>query len=335
MTGVQTCALPICASFSWSAIVFVGGLTALLLCIKPHFGLAVAAAAATGALLRRTWRPLFAPEHLIAGALFAAYAASTFALYPAYWDDVMPVLRLLYLPMRAPFRFMLHGRMAVTLAFIVVVAAMVVVITKAERRAASPPRLVALAAAAGFFGAAVIQGKGWPYHFYPAFGLLVIVLVDVSLGAPRLRAFAGGLGALALSAHFFGLFNGGIDMSVMQAPMRALKQKPRVNAIVSDFAAAFPAVREVGGSWTGRAPSAWVADFAMDLARNPRLDPRTLAALRDAEETYRRQLAADIRAGEPDILMVELRPVNFLRWTMSDAELAALLACYQIGRAHV
>lgn len=318
------------AGASMAMACLTGVCAAGVLCIKPHFALALAGAVLPGALARRDWRLCFMREHWTAAALFCLYAGSALAVYPEFWSAMMPVARLLYLPVRAPFNEMLDG----SLALLAGESALAAFLLAGSRpRALLDPRVIAAAAAiAGFLAAALIQGKGWPYHFYPALGLMVILLAGAGLAKPRSVVALVCAGAFA--AQFWLWFNSGLDARALEAPLRALKQNPRVSAIAADFAAAFPAVRAVDGVWVSRSFSRWVPFHAAGLAGAKDFDRLLLPAYRAAVENDRRGMAQDIIAGRPDILMIERLPFDFLGWAREDAETAALLTCYRAAGVH-
>ena len=306
----------------------------IALCVKPHFALALAGAVLASAVAQRTWRLFFTPEHWIAGGLFCAFLGSSFWLYPAYWSDIIPLVQLVYLPVRAPVMKMLNGGMPFLILELLVIAFLV---TAGRINALRGPRVsVMLFSIVGFIAAALIQGKGWLYHFLPAFGLIVILLTGVGLArladaaAMRLPiSFRALASAGLLSLQFWLWFNSSIDMSVIEAPLRAIKQNPRVIALVSDFAVAFPAVRNVDGESLGHSLSRWVPYNAAGIAAQDNFDRSLLPALRQADESDRRQLVADIVKGRPDVLLVERLPFDFLEWARRDRELAGLMTCFR------
>ena len=314
----------------------IGVLSACMLCIKPHFALALGGAALTASWLARSWRLLFTPEYLIAGALPSVYATSLLYLYPAFWADMVPLVALLYLPARVPVLDMLNGGFPMLVAGGAIAAFLIA--GKHPRAPLAPRVLVACASIAGFLAAALVQGKGWPYHFYPALALIVVLIAAAGLARASERGKTAALVAFAcaglFSAQFWLWFNSGIDMRAVEQPLRALGKNPRVLAISSDFAVAFPAVRAVDGIWAGRSIGHWIPYFVAGLAAKPGFDRSLLPAWREAAEKDRRQLAREIAEGRPDAILVERLPFDYLAWANADREIAALLTCFRQGKRY-
>lgn len=315
------------------AVLTAGVCAGTVVCIKPHFALAVATASLAAALARRSWRPLFAPEHFIAAGIGAVYVASIFVLHPAFWSDILPLVRLLYIPVRKPLADMLDGALPV---FALELAAIAAWLALRRREAIDLAFAVTGAAMLGFLLAALVQGKGWPYHFYPAFGLLALMVAGAAFRREQPGAEPVTLAiSIALAAQFWLWFGAGLDMRGLDAKVRAIKERPAMISIVSDFAAGFPTVRSVGGIWVGRAFSRWVSWHAMGLAAEAGGDAGLIAAYRAAEAADRRELASDILAGRPDVILIERAPFDFLGWARRDAQIAALITCYAPRGRHV
>jgi hypothetical protein len=299
--------------------------------IKPHFLLPVLALYGTAAIHARSVRPLFAIEGLVGVALIACYVIATFVLYPTFWHDMMPILTALYLPARVPITELLYGSFP-WIALSLVIVALYIASTRRAFAAATSTHL-AVAALLGFLAAAVVQAKGYPYHFYPAFGLVLLLTgkaaLDDALQAPR----PGRLILPAITALFsvLGLLlcNTGIDTRPILDRMRAVAPHPRMASLASDLALGFPAVRELDGTWVGRTFSRWILYQAGGLSQQPGFDPAALASFRAMVEADRAGVIADLQAGRPTLIVVERRPFDFLAWAKEDPRLATILACYE------
>lgn len=299
----------------------------LVMAIKPHFALAFAAASLAAAMSSRAWQTIFAIENIVAGLVVVAYGAAVFVFFPAYGVAVLPIIEL-YLSARQPIAGMLFGALP-TLALELVAVAGFVTMTRG-RTALAPWVATLLAAIAGFVAAAIIQGKGWPYHFYPALALVVLLVGALAARRPETGRIDWALAAIALAffAQVWRWDTIGLDTSPLQAPLAAVRAHPRVIALASDPAVSFPTTRAVGGVWVDQAFIGWVPYYAGGLAARPGFEPERLPALRALVESARRALADDLRRRRADALLIERRPFDFLEWARRDAELADLLACF-------
>ena len=70
--------------------------------VKPYYAGIVIAAACLLALKRRDIRAFFMPEFLFSGAITAAYLGLSYALYPAFFETLLPLLRDTYMAFRQP-----------------------------------------------------------------------------------------------------------------------------------------------------------------------------------------------------------------------------------------
>jgi hypothetical protein len=307
-----------------------GLLVGIVGCLKPHFIIALAMTSIAAAVLARSIRPLLSVENIIGALLFAAYVAATFAFYPQFWNEMVPLTNHLYIPVRLPIHELLFGNLLPILAEVLVIA--IYLLMKRGLLARSRPFLVAASASLGFLFIAIAQGKGWPYHFYPAFGLVILMLGTAAIGDlrdqwhTRLVTFAT---TAAFAVQFWHLFDIGLDMRSFQARMQAIDAHPRMASLASDFAIAFPTVRELHGQWIGRSFSRWISYHVAGLAQEPGFDRNKLGAFRALEEADRAGFVDDISKGRPTLILVERRPFDFLAWAMKDSRIADIMACYE------
>ena len=163
-------------------IVVAAGLgMGLALAIKPQFALGLAPALVVLVAHTRSWRLIFAPENWVAGTLAAVYGASVIVFYPVFVTDITPMVMTTYVPIR-------HSL------FVMLVQCPVLLFAAVQLRLAAswrpgllrlPAMLMLVSAAGGFFLVFVLQGKGWPYHSYPALALVCIVLAVALSGRAR------------------------------------------------------------------------------------------------------------------------------------------------------
>jgi len=155
----------------------------------------------------RRW-PRLRPESVAVVIVGAIYLGSVVLWTPQYFD----VVRLMAAPY---FGFLRNSLLVTALAGDGALPPLAALLTAVAMRGSArtkPVWIVVGCAVAGVWLAAVLQQKGWQYHFYPAVGLslwlLVLILVDANtpLQSPLERLFragavllVGGMGAVVVA----------------------------------------------------------------------------------------------------------------------------------------
>jgi len=303
----------------------------MAMAIKPHFVLAVAPPLLFAAWRRRSLRALFGIEAWVAGGVVAAYAAAVLIAYPRFVTEMMPVLRVAYLPSRIGL-----GAMLLHPCTLFTVAAWAMTLAIAPRRAATTTALaVPLLASAGFTVAALVQAKGYANHLYPGLALALFALgaALAGLGAKpgaRLAAALGlGLAGLSLLA-----FRPVPDVAPLAALIEAkAPPHPRLAMIGGDLAVAYPVTRQVGGLWVQRQHSLWISAGAPGILRAGRLGARDRATLATAVAADERMLIEDIAHGRPDAVLVQ--GPEWMRWIARHPAVDRALTSYrEVGRTN-
>ena len=311
----------------WTAIIAAGLLAGMAPMIKPYFALGIISACLWLAVRRREVRGLFAPEAVIAAAMTLFIAVLVWLYLPAYPREVLPLLMDVYAPLRRPLAdFIWSTNVQAS------VASVILLYLSLRGKQVEPATGVLLAGAGGFFIAFVIQGRGWPYHAYPAVALLMLAIMFALVAADRGRArlYAG----LAVAAVLFNLvtytdFPGaGYGGMRLVAPIRAAVTAPTIMSITSDLTPGHPITTDVGGSWAGTWSSRWITvNVGKLLVRKP--DDETRMRL-EYWQVYDRQVTnRDLATRRPDIILVGIGGYDWRKWIAADGETARLMANYR------
>ena len=333
----------------WHCLVAGAG-AGVTVCIKPHFALAIACAAALSALHLRSWRLLFVLENWIAAAVAVAYGISIAVFYPAFLTDVMPLVADVYLPVRLSLvQSLLDTPVMLWTATILMILAL------QRGTGFHPVFAVMLTASAGFAAAYLIQGKGWPYQSYPMLALALIAL-GLAIAGRRQAMERTGEGyrfkdiCAVLAFCFIAIRSfAWLDLAVQDRAATAMVERiapphPSIMLISDDVALGHPLARAVQGRWISSIGSLWVMEDAaiqrfaggIDAAKD-----RRLAAYMEAG---RQQLVGEIRDGKPDIILIDDRAdhivvdkhgASWSEWVNADRDLSALLAAdyREVGNA--
>jgi hypothetical protein len=303
----------------------------LALTLKPQFALGLAPAFITLLVHTRSWRLTFAPENWMAGAVAAIYGASVVVFYPTFISDITPMVMATYVPIRRSLPVMLAQ-------YPVLLFAAVQLRLAASWRPGllrSPAIVMLCAAACGFFLVFVLQGKGWPYHSYPALALVYIILAVALSGrdAPGPRSHTErtvlAFAMAAVAAATFCWLNLADSVTMLNEPIRRLAANPRVAIISHDVSVGHPLVRQVGGTWVNRVGSLWVTAGVRVRTRGEMLDADTAKRLAAYAERDRAALVEDIRQNRPDIVLIDRVGFDWEAWARADPALAEQLAAYR------
>lgn len=306
------------------ALLLAGLGAGVAMAIKPHFVLAAAPPLLFAAWRRRSIRALFGIEAWVAAGVVIAYGGAALAAYPRFVTEMMPVLRVAYLPSRLGL-----GALLVHPCILLTVAAWAMTLAIAPRRVATPPLAMPLLASVGFTVAALVQAKGYANHLYPGLALALFVLGMALAGmgpkpGARLAALLGiGLAGLSLLA-----FRPVPDIAPLAALIAAkAPPHPRLAMIGGDLAVGHPVTRQVGGLWVQRQHNLWISANAPGILRSGRLDPRDRAALAAAVAADERMLVEDIARGRPDAVLVQ--GPAWMRWIADHPAVAGALSGYR------
>lgn len=289
--------------------IVAGAGAAVFVMIKPPYSvLALAVPALVVALQRRSLRPLWTTENVVGGFLTVIYLTAVAVFMRPFFTDVLPLLRQVYLPMRAPVVDML------TLWPIEAFLAMAATTLAMAR----PDRIhrdakILLLAGTAYVPAFLMMGKGWTYQALPflTFGALAFLLQFVRRPPWRdltiLARTGTALGLLlliliALQGQVSALLQPRGDLDAATAAIAIAVDRPTVMSIGSRLQVGNPLVRAVGGRLVGRHPSAWMvrdSGLLIEAGRDP-VTRKELQALRD---TYILDIAKEVTTKRPDIVL--------------------------------
>lgn len=309
--------LPVALSSAWRAGLAAG----ITIAIKPHFALAFLFVGLWAVVLRRSLRPVIAPEWMAIGLTEVGYALVVQLAFPLYLDRMLPLLRLVYLPDRDSWWHLLTGHMT-----LIPMVCATLTLWLARGRPA-PATIATLLAAAGFVAAGLVQGKGYLNHGYPglALALLGIALELTRAGhARRLGLFCGIL--LALISTFTYARVSTPD-ALRDAVVRHAPPRPALIGISFDFALGHPLTRWVDGRWVGTRGDLWVTGNTRQPLANPALPPARRAAIVRAARDDAALLAADIVRGRPDLVLVDDEPGP--AWIAANPPVARAMRAYR------
>jgi hypothetical protein len=306
---------------------FVAGAGAgLAIVIKPYFALALVFPFLYAAWTLRRRRSelaalILSRENLVIALVAAVYAAAVTIWFRDYLEVMLPIVQHVYGPFRFPLAILL-----VKWVVILPILGLAAVFIIAAPRALRPQPLVLVLAATGFWLAALIQGKGWPYHSYPAIALTLIASLVVAIErwpshrVIRWRVTTIGLvgGLCALSIVFF--------RPIPWYPQyvatieRVAPKKPRLMAICGiSLEYLWPISRIVNGEAIGH--GLWVNEVTMALKDWDEVDEKERLIVDRYARDERRAFTLAMQTQHPNVLIV--CDDGWKEWALGQSEFAA------------
>lgn len=292
----------------------------IAIALKPFFVVLWVLLAALRSLQQHRWR-LNAEDLAIIG-VGAVYIATVVVSAPEFFH-VVRVFGPVYAAFTSVRSFgTLLGNAAALWAGASLVAWVV------RRDAEDTVGLVLALSVIGAFVAAILQRKGWTYHFVPAicFSVLLGLVALASRGttttrvARASRAVAACLLLLSWvpllqrTASRFGSGVAEADEPVRQLASVVARQRPARSILVlsADMTSALPWIAEVGLVNRASFPFLWVpaVEYRTRWNGNPRTTLRDRAAMSEAERTAYDAVVSDFVRHTPDLLAVETRVRN-------------------------
>jgi hypothetical protein len=319
----------------------IGVAAAVGIAIKPHFVLVWLARESLLLAARRRGRTLEGVVVVLAGA---GYLLATALFAPEYFELVRalgPAYRV-YLHNPLLLTALVGDGAALSLGALVLAAALW------PRQRSRALRLTLVVAVAAFYLAAVLQAKGWRYHFYPALALgwVLLVLVAVRLRRPLQRwterTFAATAGAAVLSVLAVATAE-----SVLQAahPLRPqYDADPSIGELLPvatrlsggrdlvvlspNMASGFPLTTYAGARWPQRLSNLWplVASYDSALRDPAPFRYRPAGEMSDLERLVLDTVGDDLATADAPMVLVLRRGPDEPRWGMRRLDLLEFLS---------
>ncbi len=312
-----------------------GLLAALSILLKPMAVVLLLVLAAARVASSRSFRSLFREDFVAVAAGGAAGLLATVVLAPEYWGVVRDYGALYRQFARQPLAVLLFRDVQMW----VVWAALAATVIGGRGLPVHHRVRVLTGVALALFAAAVSQGKGFGYHYYPALAFAVLALLQLAatpLAMPGGRPVPAKIAAVAALAPVFWLFGEVAWARAQGRPTPLAAEQRRVVAVVDAEAGA-----------TGLAiVSARLADTYPVVLRNdyryvlsfPHAWMATLPAGAPGVDALRRKYAENLKAEQPGALVVRARgaagpgdfPVDYIAWLCADPLARRALGSYAL-----
>jgi hypothetical protein len=317
----------------WRARWAAGAMLGLAVAVKPHFALVPAILALVAASTTRSLRPILAVENLIAGVMLVAYWGLVFALFPAFWSEMWPILTELYLHERNdPATLLVSGHMALFIQIIAVLAGVTFLLAPSKRAA-----LVWFAPALALLIVFLVQGKGFFYHLYPAAAMSAIAIGLLAMSQPFQSRMARPLTGVCCG------------LAIVVGTISQKENYPILDIVAKlrSFPAATPAIivsesmqRSIfladlaGLRWSSRLHTRWMNDIARAQLARRDATPAERARFERYLDMDRSVLLDDIESRRPTILAFDDQTKNWEAILRRDNRFEAAMKAYQFVGAY-
>ena len=270
--------------------------------------------------------------------MLGLYALSIPVFFPDFLNRALPMAIEVYVPIR-------QGLVGILLLPSTSMWLALAVLCWVGIRAAGADAVtrVLLTAAAGMTLAFLVQGKGWPYHIYPAtaFMALAALRMDIAIRSAIPAAETVPTEAwirtvalvvtLVTSSQWFN-WERDIHLPALRRMIEAEVARPTIAVISPDVSVGYPLVRQLGGKWATRVSVFITGNVVRQLIAGVK-DPKRIAALEGYASLERRLLVEDMLANRPEIVIVERgNGTNFDwgKWITKYPEVAAAFSPYRV-----
>ncbi|WP_224546334.1 hypothetical protein [Mesorhizobium sp. CA16] len=281
----------------------------VLVLVKPYYALVVLVPAFYAAWSRRSIRMLFAVENWAIGLVCVAYVVAVQYFYPEFLSVVYPMLADTYMRMQK-----MQALLEIYVPIYVVALAALYLLRPGLPL--SPLVTVFTLASLAATVPLIYQAKGWPYHAFPAFSLiLAALLLRMAQAAPATYKSPGTamelvrkvLLAVIIAAAAIPFMQTQKLSAEFVAKLKAAAPQPTVALVGADISGGHPLTRMLGGTWISRHCNDWLGESARYLSgiasRNG--DQEAASHYRQIAERYIESKIAELETQKPAMIIVE------------------------------
>ena len=307
----------------------IGLMAGLGVCIKFYFVLGPMFGCLFLCLSKRSIKPLFGLENIMAALLCVAYLASVKLLHPAYFEWMYPILLDAYFAGHPTLIYILwNGLLVLTTLYLLIVLA------RDDKRLHDPRTKLLLAAGFGCSVAYFAFTRNLPFRYLPPASCLLMALAAAQNHSERptiIKLYEAVF--LAMCAWFMLVSNP--NRAEATAFGLSLKlDRPNVLLLSGDLGDGHPLIRDLGGRLVNPGLNPWVTLGLMVKMEDPTTHEQRMRFARLIE--WERDLTA--RATEktpPDLILVQnMHYVNWLAWARMNVSMDNMLRGYKsIGKA--
>ncbi|MGO4567287.1 hypothetical protein AB4Z52_19960 [Rhizobium sp. 2YAF20] len=333
--------LPLLAIMAWRAdttrstapgialIVAAGLCGSILVLVKAYYVVVCILPALYVAWCRRDLRSLFAPENCIIAIVGILYVALVYLLHPEFMWDILPQVVDVYMGT--------GNSVAVALSYAPVYLMLLLLLwIVTPRESVTPLAAVTLLASLAATIPLVYQGKGWPYHAFPAISLVIAaVLCRIAASSgwrynreTLARAILCAVVVLVAWQPF--LYTQKPDKAFVNAIKMASTAQPTLGVIGSDIAGAHPLSRMIEARFLSANNSDWLGALAFVRAQQAAAEGNAVNAahFQEQSDAYLDSKYAEFAKYNYDLIIVQQDEPLWTDHVLAQPRFAAVLSGY-------
>ncbi|TPI46290.1 hypothetical protein FJW05_15685 [Mesorhizobium sp. B2-9-1] len=291
-------------------VALLAGLSgSILVLVKPYYALVVLVPALYAAWNRRSIRTLFAVEYWTIGLICVAYIVAVQYFHPEFLSVIYPVLADTYM------RIQNMEALLTTYGPIYLIALLALRFLR-PGLPLSPLIIVFTLASLAATVPLIYQAKGWAYHAFPAFSLiLAALLLRMAQAGPSTYESSGTatdlrhktLLAAIIAAAAIPFMQTQKLSAEFVAKLKAAAPQPTVALVGADISGGHPLTRMLGGTWISRHCNDWLGEQALYLSGIASRDGDQEAAshYRQIADRYIESKIAELENQKPAMIIVE------------------------------
>ena len=298
-------------------------------CIKFYFVLGPIFGCLFLCMVKRSFKPLFGLENIMAALFCMAYLASVKLLHPAYFSFMYPILLDAYFAGHPTLIYILsNGLLILTTLYLLMLLA------KDDIRLTDPRTKLLLVAGLGCSVAYFAFTRNLPFRYLPPASCLLMAMAAARNHSERPNVIKFYEAVFVLLCAWYLLISNPYraESTVF---LRSLKlDHPNVLLLSGDLGDGHPLIRDLGGRLVNPGLHPWVTLGLMVTMDGPTTTEQQLRFARLIE--WERDLTAKAAAKTPpDLILIEnMYHVNWYAWARMNVQLAEMLRGYkQIGKA--
>jgi hypothetical protein len=303
----------------------------VLLLLRPYYVFAYIAPVLYVAWRRKNLMALFAPENCLIAVAGVVYIALIVWLNPEFIQIILPQVADVYMGSGDAAWVARHYVPAY-----VAIPLLIWLVAPGERM--TPLCTVATLASLASLAALIYQGKGWPYHAFPAIALAFVAVICRIAASPawRLdRATLGrvGLCVLVIACNWRPFLETQKPNADFVATVKAVStDTSTLGFIGSDMAGAHPLTRMVGARFPSKNNADWLGflAFGMNLRAAGEGDAKNALKYQKMTEAYLDEKYAEFTRYNYDLIVVEQDQPVWTDYVLGQPRFAALMSAYHI-----